>query len=164
MFFDKKLFPFTSALESKWAMIKSEFDTIGPEELLAVPWSDLHNQSWEIYSLYRRGRPLKLGCDKLPQTAEFLKTIPGIYNAGFSVLGPHTSITPHVGYTTAVLRCHLGIIVPGDCAIRVGDETYSWKTAEAVVFDDMEEHEAWNKSNEVRVILIIDILKSAYNI
>lgn len=54
--------------------------------------------------------------------------------------------------------------MPGDCAIRVGDQTYEWKEGDVTVFDDMEEHEAWNKSHETRVVLIVDILKSAYEI
>ena len=51
----------------------------------------------------------------------------GVTTAGFSRLAPGTHIKPHVGYTSEVLRCHLGLIVPPDCALRVGSETRRWE-------------------------------------
>ena len=58
-----------------------------------------------------------------------------------------------------VLRCHLPLIVPAGnkCAIRVGDETREWKEGELMIFDDSFEHEAWNRSDEMRVVLMFDI-------
>ena len=164
MFYSTSLFPFTQLLEANWQAIRDEYKTIDPEQLLKAPWEDLYNKTWEVYALYALGRPFKTHCGKLPITTHLIKNIPGLYNAGFSVLGPDTHITPHVGYTADVLRCHLGLIVPGNCAIRVGNETYEWQEGKCVVFDDMFEHEAWNKSDQLRVVLILDILKSTYNI
>jgi aspartyl/asparaginyl beta-hydroxylase (cupin superfamily) len=159
MFYDIKDFPFTKNLEDNWKTIRQEYETIDPDHLLEAPWEDIYNKSWEIYTLFAKERKFKLHCDHLPQTTALIENIPNLYNAGFSILGPGTHITPHVGYTDDVLRCHLGLIVPGDCAIRVGDETYEWKEGECMIFDDMVEHEAWNKSDKLRVILIMDILK-----
>lgn len=164
MFYDKNKFPFTKELESHWQAVQHEFKTIDPDHLLEAPWEDLHNRTWNIYSLYALGRKFKLHAEKLPKTTALIENIPGLYNAGFSVLGPNTQIQPHVGYTSNVLRCHLGIIVPEkkQCGIRVGDQTYYWSNGDTVVFDDMEDHEAWNNSEETRVVLIIDILKTYY--
>lgn len=159
MFYDLAQFPFSQLLEAKWQTIRDEYKTIDPDHLLAAPWEDIYNKSWEIYTLVAKQRPFKMHCKHLPETAALLEQVPNLYNAGFSVLGPGTHITPHVGYTDDVLRYHLGLIVPGDCAIRVGDETYAWKEGESMIFDDMVEHEAWNKSDQLRVILILDILK-----
>ena len=164
MFYKKSSFPFTAQLEANWQSIRNEYKTIDPEQLLKAPWEDLYNKTWEVYALYALTRPFKTHCQKLPLTTNLIKDIPGLYNAGFSVLGPGTHISPHVGYTTDVLRCHLGLIVPGNCAIRVGNETYEWQEGECMVFDDMTEHEAWNKSDKLRVVLILDILKSAYDL
>jgi len=52
---------------------------------------------------------------------------------------------------------HLGLIVPEGCGFRVGGETREWRVGEAFVFDDTIEHEAWNRSNEDRAVLIIDV-------
>lgn len=58
-----------------------------------------------------------------------------------------------------VLRCHLPLIIPNEelCAIRVGDEVRHWKEGELMIFDDSFEHEAWNKSDEDRIVLMFDI-------
>jgi aspartyl/asparaginyl beta-hydroxylase (cupin superfamily) len=60
------------------------------------------------------------------------------------------------------LRVHLPLIVPGsgeqdDCAIRVGNTTRPWATDKALVFDDSYNHEAWNRTEHNRVLLLVDI-------
>jgi len=57
------------------------------------------------------------------------------------------------------LRCHLPLVVPDPdlCAIRVGNETVHWKEGELIIFDDSFDHEAWNKSNKDRIVLMFDI-------
>ena len=59
----------------------------------------------------------------------------------------------------ARLICHLPLIVPPDCALRVGNETRAWTEGRIVSFDDSIEHEAWNHSSELRVVLIFDVWK-----
>ena len=91
-------------------------------------------------------------------------------------------IPPHFGYeceaaadgsltaqrkpNTTVLRLHMRIVVPPiytdrGCAIRVGDQVAGWKEAECRCFDDAVEHEAWNRPQGTRVVLLVDFLKSA---
>ena len=45
----------------------------------------------------------------------------------------------------------------GDCAIRVGDDTRRWREGACLVFDDYFEHEAWNRTTEDRIVLIVDL-------
>lgn len=80
--------------------------------------------------------------------------------AGFSCLAAGTHIVLHVGYTNTVLRCHLGLIVPDDCALRVGNQTNNWVEGKCFVFDDTVEHEAWNHGDKARIILLIDFKKA----
>ena len=75
----------------------------------------------------------------------------------FSVLAPHTRIPPHTGTTNTRGIVHLPLIIPDGCGFRVGGETRQWEPGRAWVFDDTIEHEAWNDSDEPRVILILDI-------
>ena len=77
--------------------------------------------------------------------------------AMFSNLQPRTRIPPHTGVANVRLVTHLPLILPGGCGFRVGGETREWKIGEAWVFDDTIEHEAWNNSDETRVILICDV-------
>jgi beta-hydroxylase len=85
-----------------------------------------------------------------------VEQIPGLTTAGFSWMSPGTHIKPHVGYSSAVLRCHLGLVIPSDCKLRVGSETRGWQEGKTLVFDDTVEHEAWNRSDKDRVVLLLD--------
>jgi len=76
----------------------------------------------------------------------------------FSKLRPKTRIPPHNGMINTRLICHLPLIVPENCgAIRVGNETRPWVEGETLIFDDSMLHEAWNDSDEERVVLLFDI-------
>lgn len=77
--------------------------------------------------------------------------------AMFSLLRPGARIMPHTGTHNARLICHLPLIIPPDCRFRVGNETREWTEGKLLIFDDSIEHEAWNDSNEDRVVLIFDI-------
>jgi aspartyl/asparaginyl beta-hydroxylase (cupin superfamily) len=75
----------------------------------------------------------------------------------FSLLKPRTRIPPHTGVTNVRLVTHLALIIPEGCGFRVGNETRQWLPGRAWVFDDTIEHEAWNDSEKLRVVLIFDI-------
>ena len=70
---------------------------------------------------------------------------------------PGTHLLPHRGVTNARAVVHLPLIVPGDCALKVGGEIHVWQEGRLVAFDDTYEHEAWNRGSEVRVVLIVDV-------
>jgi aspartate beta-hydroxylase len=75
----------------------------------------------------------------------------------FSVLKPHTRIQAHFGSVNGRLIVHLPLIVPPDCgALRVAGEERGWTEGRCLVFDDSFEHEAWNDSDQTRIVLIFD--------
>ena len=55
------------------------------------------------------------------------------------------------------LICHIPLIVPEECRLRVGNETRAVEFGKAMIFDDSIEHEAWNDSDETRVVLLFEI-------
>ena len=59
--------------------------------------------------------------------------------------------------TNTRLVGHLPLIVPERCALRVAGEEHTWIEGRVVIFDDTYEHEAWNRSGEIRVVLIFDL-------
>ena len=88
----------------------------------------------------------------------------------FSTLHGKSYIKPHTGPMNLRLRIHLPLIVPSDtkpdafskhpktkCGLRVGDQIRTWKEGKAVVLDDSYEHEVWNETKDVRVLLLLDI-------
>jgi aspartyl/asparaginyl beta-hydroxylase (cupin superfamily) len=121
------------------------------------------NPDWSACYLIRNGEVVAENADRCPRTLAALSAAPLCRIDGrtpsvlFSLLQPGTRIPPHNGFMNARLICHLPLIVPSDCAIRVGNDTHVWKEGELVMFDDSIEHEAWNMSRELRVVLIFDI-------
>ena len=71
--------------------------------------------------------------------------------------GTAPKFPPHNGLANTRLICHLPLIIPPDCGFRVGNEVREWREGEAWVFDDSINHEAWNRSDRTRVILLFDI-------
>jgi beta-hydroxylase len=47
----------------------------------------------------------------------------------------------------------------GECYIICGGVRYDWKEGEGVLFDDTYWHEVWNKTNQRRVVLFLDVLR-----
>jgi beta-hydroxylase len=61
-----------------------------------------------------------------------------------------------------VLRCHLPLIVPaGDVGLRSGNDTRSWQRGRCLIFDDTFEHEAWNRGDGDRVVLLVTFERPA---
>ena len=53
--------------------------------------------------------------------------------------------------------CHIPLIVPGGCRLRVGAETREVVEGRAMIFDDSIEHEAWNDGDSARAVLLFEI-------
>jgi beta-hydroxylase len=167
MYLDHKQFPFTTALEANWAIIRKELEALTLQNYKAWPDRNLYGKprqhqdgaGWDLFGLYFFGQKHQGNCRLCPETTRVVEAIPGLMTAAFSRLEPGTHIKPHVGYTKEVLRCHLGLMVPPDCALRVGDEVRAWQEGACMVFDDTTEHEAWNRSDQVRIVLLIDFAR-----
>ena len=97
---------------------------------------------------------------RCPETMKVLSRIPNLRSAFFSILGPNYHIPHHRGVTKGLIRCHLGLIVPDQrdqCIMRVGDQICQWEEGRCFVFDDTYDHEVWNKTDQERVVLLIDV-------
>src|SRR5262249_28272081 len=156
-------FAFTANLEANWQTIRHELEQLSKDNFMAWPDRYLYGKpearqygkGWDVFGLYVFGQKVMRNCKLCPETTLLVEAIPGLTTAGFSWLEPGTHIKPHVGYTNTVLRCHLGLIVPKDCALRVGPEVRAWREGKCMVFDDTTEHEAWNRSDTSRVVLLL---------
>lgn len=127
-------------------------------------WAGLNrSSSWNAFHLIRHGEPDPVNAAACPGTmAAFAgpdqPDVGGITpNLMFSLLAPRTRIPPHHGVANFRVLVHLPIIVPGECYFRVGGDTRPWVEGEPWVFDDTIEHEAWNDSDQLRVVLIGDL-------
>jgi len=127
-------------------------------------WADLAGSSqWSSLHFYKAGEAVKENLDRCPHTAAALAAlslpqIPGhAPEAFFSILNPGAHIPSHFGLANYKLAVHLPLMVPPDCSIRIGNDTHGWKEGECLVFDDSFQHEAWNRSDKSRVVLIMEM-------
>jgi aspartate beta-hydroxylase len=125
----------------------------------------LNSPAWGAFYLWRDGQPIAENVARCPKTAAALSRVPRPDIPGrsptamFSLLKPKTHIPAHHGMLNARLIGHLPLIVPPDCAMRVGAETRPWVEGKITLFDDSVEHEAWNNSDATRVVLLFDVAR-----
>ena len=134
----------------------------------AAYWDKLNDSpNWNAFFFYRDGERFVDNHARCPRTSAALDALPLNRVADhspeslYSVLTPGAHIPPHTGVINVRLVVHLPLIVPPDCGIRVGSETRGWTEGRCIAFDDTYEHEAWNKSNQTRVVMIFDIWNPA---
>lgn len=176
-FYDREEFPWLPELEAATADISRELATMLREDeagfapyihyddhMPVDQWRELnHSPRWSAFHFYDRGRLIEDRARRAPKTVAALSKLPQARvplrspTAMFSVLKPRTRIPAHTGVANFRLVVHLPLIVPAGCGFRVGGETREWRVGEAWVFDDTIEHEAWNDSDETRIILICDV-------
>lgn len=174
-YLDRALFPWIEQLEAQTFPIRQELlqllpSPAGRERVFTTEAIEKENlrglqspPSWNGYYFYRHGERRADNCSACPVTASTLEILPlsHVREHGpevlFSVFTAGTHLLPHRGVTNTRLVGHLPLMVPPDCALKVGGEVHEWREGRAVIFDDTYEHEAWNRSDRTRVVLIFDI-------
>ncbi|MHA7872095.1 MAG: aspartyl/asparaginyl beta-hydroxylase domain-containing protein [Hyphococcus sp.] len=121
------------------------------------------NTDWGAFHLRKDGVRVEANASKCPQTLEALKQTPQPVVKGkspialFSRLTPGAHIPPHTGLMNTRLICHLPLVTPDGCSLRVGNQERQWRQGEMLIFDDSIEHEAQNTGSSDRIILLFDI-------
>jgi tetratricopeptide (TPR) repeat protein len=178
-FFEPAAFPWVAALESQAEAIRTELESVMQDHAAFRPYVEsnpnrpnvaqnsqngmLDNPDWSAFYLWKAGKLVAENAARCPNTVKALEAVPltRIPNRSpsvlFSLLRPGAHIPPHNGLINTRLIVHLPLIVPGNCRLRVGNETREWQSGKVWLFDDTIEHEAWNDSAETRVILIFEV-------
>ncbi|WP_406817912.1 aspartyl/asparaginyl beta-hydroxylase domain-containing protein [Mycobacterium sp. M23085] len=169
-FFDPKDFAWVADIEADWRKVRAELDALLPyaadiptfQELQPAQQALTQDDGWKTFFFYAYGLKARANCRRCPETAKLLKKMPGMKTAFFSILAPGKHLPPHRGPWKGVLRLHLALLIPEPaemCAIRVGSQTRHWEEGRVMIFDDTYEHEAWNRTDGVRVVLFVDIMR-----
>ena len=175
-FHERGQFPFLEALEASTPAIREELLEVMRVDSAFKPYIErdpnrprndqqglADNPDWSAFYLWKDGVPVAENAARCPRTMRALGAMPlcQVPNRSptvlFSLLRPGAHIPPHTGMVNTRLIGHLPIIVPEGCTFRVGNEVRDWKEGKAWVFDDTIEHEAWNRSDKTRVILLFDL-------
>jgi hypothetical protein len=160
--FEPEAFPIAVELERNFASIRAEILALEPAQFAPESERIERTGAWDVIFMYERGRRHDDVCEACPVTTSVIegegamRTAAGLIYVSRMRAGTH--IASHRGPTNLRLRCHLGITVPdGDCAIRVGEESRRWSAGRCLVFDDSYDHEAWNRTDADRIVLIVDL-------
>jgi len=175
-FYDNADFPWIPALEQATQSIRDELLQVVNEPGAFAPYVTgdanraaktqagmLNNPDWSAFYLWKNGEPVAANVARFPATMQALADVPFsvVPNRSpsilFSLLRPRAHIPAHNGLVNTRLICHLPLIVPGRCTFRVGNEVRQWSEGKAWLFDDTIEHEAWNETDQTRVILLFDV-------
>ena len=175
-FYERALFPWLDKVEAAAGEIREELLVVLQDDNAFTPYVEgdasrpasdqmgmLNNPAWGAFYLIKNGSVVEANAARCPRTLAAMADVPLARVATrspsvlFSLLRPGAHIPPHNGFVNTRLICHLPLVVPGRCTFRVGNEMRDWVEGRAWVFDDTIEHEAWNRSDRVRVILLFEI-------
>lgn len=175
-FFEREEFDWVSEIEAATPVIREELLALLErgadfrpyvEDEVNRPQRQFHHlnndPSWSALYLWRDSLLVPEIAGRCPRTVEALSKVPLTHigqrtpSALFSRLEPGAHIPPHTGMLNCRLICHLPLIVPRGCWLRVGNETREWEEGKMLIFDDSIEHEARNPTGELRIILLFDV-------
>jgi hypothetical protein len=173
--YPREMFPWVAELEAAAPQMRAEIEQVLADERGLEPYvreegnrasrghSLLNDVRWSAFHLWRAGERVEENARRCPLIMELLQLppIPRIEHrspmALISILKPGTHIPPHTGMLNTRLICHIPLVVPNGCRLRVGAQTRDVIAGEAMIFDDSIEHEAWNDSDSVRAVLLFEI-------
>lgn len=174
-FYEPRDFPWLVEIAAMAAAIRAEAEAVlaaddgivpyveKPKDRPARPHKLLDDARWSAFHLWKDGAIVEANAARCPVTMAALAKapIPRIRGrspmALFSILRPGTHIEPHAGYLNTRLICHIPLVVPAGCRLRVGNETRVVEAGQPLLFDDSIEHEAWNDGDAPRAILLFEV-------
>jgi aspartyl/asparaginyl beta-hydroxylase (cupin superfamily) len=168
--YDNAVFPWAAGIEREWDRIRKELEGVLERKEDLPSFQEISrdvstiskDRGWKTFLLTAYGIKSEQNMALCPETWRLVQTIPGLKTAMFSIFEPGKHLPAHRGPYNGVLRFHLGLMVPqprDQVAIRVGNRICHWEEGRALIFDDAYEHEAWNRTDKVRVVLFVDFVK-----
>jgi hypothetical protein len=173
--YPREMFPWVAEFEAAVPAMRAEIEQVLADEAGLEPYvqesadrasrghSLLNDARWSAFHLWKDGARVEENARRCPTAMRLLELapIPQIKRrspmALISILRPGTHIPPHNGMLNTRLICHIPLVVPAGCRLRVGAEAREVVEGEAMIFDDSIEHEAWNEGDSVRAVLLFEI-------
>ncbi len=169
-FLPVELFPWAATLEQGFPAIRRELDGVleyrdqlpNFQDISTDQASITDDDRWKTFFFFGFGFKSEANCARCPETTSLLERVPGMMTAFFSILSAGKHIGEHRGPWRGLIRYHLALKIPEPaerCGISVGGEVGHWREGRSLIFDDGYEHFAWNDTNQVRVVLFLDVLR-----
>jgi hypothetical protein len=162
MFYDPAEFAWVRPLEQAFPVIRQELlqilDDDGDGFRGYLSEGNMRMAGWNTFNFFFYGKKFEENCARCPETTRVLESLPRFErdHVMFSALNPHAHIAPHTGPMNGIIRGHLALLAQPGSFIRVGDQQRTWQEGKLLVFDDSFEHEVWNHSEQVRIVLFMN--------
>jgi aspartate beta-hydroxylase len=123
-------------------------------------------RDWRMFILKAYGVPVEKNLQRCPAIARLLDNTPEAVSAVLSFLAPGKHIPQHRGPFRAILRFHLMLSMPVDeegmpaCELNIDGVPHLLKEGESLLWDDTYAHEVWNRSDKVRIALLLDVWRN----
>lgn len=153
-------------LRENWQTIRDEALALSEQgaikksyELNDAGFNSFFKFGWTRFYLKWYGDVLPSALRDCPNTVELLRQVPDVKAAMFAMLPAGGLLTPHRDPFAGSLRYHLGLHTPnsGDCYILVDGCKHAWQDGKDILFDETFIHEAYNNTEQDRIILFCDV-------
>jgi len=120
-------------------------------------------RDWRMFIMRAYGVDVPENLSRCPTIASLIGERPEVMSCALSFLAPGKHVPQHRGPFRGILRFHLILSMPrtpsGDVAavLEIDGKPYRLKDGDCLLWDDTFPHEVWNKSEEVRIALLLDV-------
>lgn len=166
-------FPDAERFETNWRAIRAEALQVAAS-LARIPrfhevmreQADISandGRDWRMYIMQAYGVRFPRNLARCPTLAALVAQSPDVLSASFSFLAPGKHIPPHRGPFRGILRGYLVLSMPLDAeglpaaTLTVDGHAHRLHDGEFMLWDDTFAHEVRNASDEVRIVLLLDI-------
>lgn len=120
-------------------------------------------RDWRMFIMKAYGVTVAENLRRCPTVATLLEDTPEVLSCVLSFLAPHKHIPAHRGPFRGILRFHLMLSMPlaadgrPACELNIAGVPHRLGDGESLLWDDTYPHEVWNRSDTVRIALLLDV-------
>ena len=169
----KRYFPNARRFTDAWMDIRREALAIA-EKLPQVPrFHDImpaqadisanDGRDWRLFIMKAYGVSFPDTLQRCPSVAALLEQAPEAISCSLSFIAPGKHVPRHRGPFRGILRFHLMLSMPNDengvpaCDLMIDDIPYRLADGQSLLWDDTFPHELKNRSDKVRIALLLDV-------
>jgi aspartate beta-hydroxylase len=168
-----RYFPNGSRFAASWEQLRDEALTIGGlfdriprfheimREQTEISAND--GRDWRMFVMKAYGHIVDGNLARAPALAAILQNCPEVLSATYSFLAPGLLVPRHRGPFRGILRFHLGLSMPRDAHGHLGNILWIdgiphlLENGQSLLWDDTYPHELLNMTDQVRVVLLLDV-------
>ncbi len=120
-------------------------------------------RDWRLFILKAYGIDNPKNKASCPVLAKIVDGLPDVLSASISFMAPNKYIPSHRGPFRGVLRFYLPLAMPKladgtpAAVLKIDGEEYRLDDGDCLLWDDTFPHEVWNRSEQVRTVLLLDV-------